>query len=147
MPFPLLLAAAVININQLGFRPKDSKLAIVADHATRPLDWVVVDDAGKAVLTGRTSVGGDDAASGDHVHVARFTALTRPGNYRLHVDGTESGRFRVGRDVYAPLALNALNFFYQQRAGAPIDARWAGARWARAAGHPREVAACFSGSD
>jgi endoglucanase len=144
---PLLLAAAVINLNQLGFRPDDPKQAMVADAATRPLDWVVLDDAGMTVLTGRTTVGGDDAASGDHVHVASFTALTRPGSYRLRVDGTESGRFRIGRDVYVPLALNALNFFYQQRAGTPIEARWAGTRWARAAGHPHEVAACFLGAD
>ncbi len=147
MPIAFVLAAAVINLNQLGFRPDDPKQAIVADAATSPLEWVVVDDAGKTVLTGRTTVGGDDAASGDHVHVSRFTALTRPGNYRLRVDGAESGRFRVGRDVYAPLARNALNFFYQQRAGTPIEARWAGKRWARAAGHPREVASCFSGAD
>ncbi|MEG3083027.1 glycoside hydrolase family 9 protein [Sphingomonas sp. PB2P12] len=147
MPFPLLLAAAVINLNQLGFRSDDPKRAIVADVATRPLDWVVVDDAGRTVLTGRTSVGGNDMVSGDHVHLATFSALTRAGTYRLRVDGADSGRFRIGRTVYAPLALNALNFFYQQRAGTPIEARWAGARWARAAGHPHEVAGCFSGAD
>ncbi len=143
----LLLAAAVVNLNQLGFRPDDPKTAIIAAATTRPLDWVVVDDAGKAVLSGRTRVGGDDPASGDHVHAASFTPLTRPGTYRLRVDGAESGRFRIGTDIYAPLALDALNVFYQQRAGTPIDARFAGARWARAAGHPHEVATCFRGKD
>lgn len=147
MPLPLLLVAATINLNQLGFRPDDPKRAIVADTARRSLDWSIVDDGGKTVLTGRTIVGGDDAVSGDHVHVATFSTLRQAGAYRLRIDGTESGRFRIGRTVYAPLALNALNFFYQQRAGTPIDARWAGARWARAAGHPHEIAACFTGTD
>lgn len=147
MPLPLLIVAAAINLNQLGFRPDDPKRAIVADTASRPLDWSIVDDGGKTVLTGRTIVGGDDAVSGDHVHVATFSMLRQAGIYRLRIDGTESGRFRIGRTVYAPLALNALNFFYQQRAGTPIDARWAGARWARAAGHPHEIAACFTGAD
>lgn len=147
MPLSLILAATAINLNQLGFRPDDPKLAIVADGARRPLDWSIVDDGGKTILSGRTAVVGDDAASGDHVHVATFSALRQDGSYRLRIDGTESNRFQIGRNVYAPLALNALNFFYQQRAGIPINARWAGARWARPAGHPHEVAACFTGAD
>ncbi|WP_380787724.1 glycoside hydrolase family 9 protein [Sphingomonas sp. R86521] len=147
MPLLLAMVASAINLNQPGFRADDPKTAIVADAATRPLDWSIVDDAGRTVLTGRTSVGGDDRASGDHVHVATFTTLTRPGTYRVRIDGAESGRFAVGREIYAPLARNALNFFYQQRAGIPIDARWAGARWARAAGHPHELATGFSGVD
>jgi endoglucanase len=124
MPLLVLLAAAAVNLNQLGFRPDDPKRAVIADAANDPLDWTVVDERDAPVLKGRTVVGGDDAVSGDHVHVATFTALTHPGTYRLRVDGAESGRFRIGRDIYAPLALNALNFFYHQRAGTPIDARW-----------------------
>lgn len=148
MPLPLaLLAAVAINLNQLGFRPDDAKRAAVADSARAPLRWTVIDDSGRVVLGGTTTVRGDDAASGDHVHLADFTALARPGGYRLRVAGATSGRFRVARDVYAPLALDALNFFYQQRAGTPIVARWAGARWARAAGHPHEVAPCYAGAD
>lgn len=145
----LLLAAvaAAINLNQLGFRPDDPKQAVIADAATGPLSWQVVDARGSVVLRGRTTVGGDDAASGDHVHHAVFTALARPGGYRLRVDGTDSPPFQVAREVYAPLARDALNFFYQQRAGTPIVAKYAGARWARAAGHPHEVATCFSGLD
>jgi endoglucanase len=125
LPF---LAASAINLNQLGFRPDDPKRAVIADAATRALDWVIVDENGRTVQHGRNSVGVDDPASGDHVHVATFTPLDWPGTYRLRVDGTESGPFRIAHNVYAPLALNALNLFYQQRAGTPIAACWAGAR-------------------
>lgn len=148
MPLPLpLLAAIAINLNQLGFLPADPKQAIIADAATQPQDWTIVDQNDQTVLRGRTIAGEEDVVSGDHVHTAVFTSLVQPGTYRLRVDGAESGRFRVARDVYAPLARDALNFFYQQRAGTPIEARWAGARWARPAGHPHERAACFSGVD
>jgi endoglucanase len=148
MPVVLaLLAPAAINLNQLGFRPDDPKRAVIADAAVRPLAWAVIDDKNRIVLRGATKVRGADKASGDHVHIATFTALTRPGRYRLRVDGAASGRFQVARDAYAPLARNALNFFYQQRAGIPIAPKWAGAQWARAAGHPHEVASCFSGPD
>ena len=138
---------APIHLNQIGFRPTDAKRAVIADAARKPLPFRVVDEAGATVLSGTTQVGGKDAASGDHVHVATFTGVTRPGRYRLKVGPRESLLFAIDAGIYAPLARDALNFFYQQRAGVPIEARWAGARWARAAGHTRERAPCFSGKD
>jgi endoglucanase len=147
MPMLPSLAVAAIHLNQLGFRPDDPKQAIVAGPAKAPMPWQVIDEGDRVVLHGTTDAGDDDAVSGDRVHHADLSALTRPGTYRLRSGGAVGGRFRVGGDVYAPLARDALNFFYQQRAGTPIEARWAGARWARAAGHPHEVAPCFTGAD
>jgi endoglucanase len=144
---PLLLLAAAINLNQLGYLPGEPKRAIVADAATQPLAWTVIDERGGVVLRGSSVVRGADDASGDHVHQIDFGSVKQPGTYRIKIGDATSGQFRVGRAVYASLARDALNFFYQQRAGTPILGRWAGARWARAAGHPREVAPCFSGPD
>ncbi|MFS0772378.1 glycoside hydrolase family 9 protein [Sphingomonas sp. 1P08PE] len=141
------LAAAAINVAQLGARPSDQKIAIIADSTPTPIDWSVTDARGQIVLRGRTAVVGDDAASGDHVHVADFSALRQSGQYRIKAGGLASGQFRVAERVFAPLGRAALNFFYQQRAGTPIDARWSGAQWARAAGHPDERATCFAGVD
>ncbi|WP_076073136.1 glycoside hydrolase family 9 protein [Sphingomonas montana] len=143
----LMLAATTINLNQLGFRPADRKQAVIAAAPPAALDWQVVDAGGAVVLRGRTTPGADDPVSGDRVHHADLTALATPGAYRLRVAGVDSGTFRIGRDIYAPLARNALSVFYQQRAGTPIEARFVGARWARAAGHAPEIAACFSGPD
>ncbi|MEZ0495043.1 glycoside hydrolase family 9 protein [Sphingomonas sp. IW22] len=142
---PLMIDAA-IHLNQLGFRPADPKRAIVAAPSQTPLPWTLEREDGRIVLKGRTEVAGDDAASGDHVHRIAFDAAPE-GRYRLKVAGAASEWFRVAPEIYRPLAQAALNFFYQQRAGTPILARWAGERWARPAGHAPEVATCFSGAD
>ena len=148
----LLIAAddpqPVVRLNQLGFQPASAKLAMAADPATTALPWTVADLAGTVVARGQTSVFGDDAVSGDHVHQVDLSALTKPGDYRLTVGGHTGRPFAVSADIYRPLARAALNYFYQSRAGTPIEARFAGGtQWARPAGHPHEVVPCFSGAD
>ena len=48
---------------------------------------------------------------------------------------------------YDKLAHDALSYFYHNRAGTPIEARFVGQRWARPAGHAHERATCVSGVD
>jgi len=137
-----------IRLNQIGFQPGSAKYAVAADPAVTALPWSVADASGTVVARGQTALFGDDAASGDHVHRIDLSAIDRPGAYRLMVDGNEGRPFIVSADIYRPIARAALNYFYQTRAGTPIEARFAGgAQWARPAGHPREVVACFSGID
>ncbi len=137
-----------IHLNQIGFLPDGPKRAIVATNSDAPLDWRVVDTAGKVVASGRTQPGGTDEASGDRVQIVDLSTLAAPGEYRLAIAGAESRSFAIRPGLHGPLAKGALNFFYQQRAGVPIEARYAGGdRWARPAGHPREVATCFKGRD
>lgn len=136
------------HLNQIGFRPDTAKRAIIAAGGSKPLAWEVLDEADRVVASGRTLPFGSDAASGDTVQRIEFGVVRTPGTYRVRVDGRVSHRFVVAPDVYRPLARAALNFFYQQRAGTPIEARFAGgAAWARAAGHAKEVAYCFKGAD
>lgn len=53
-----------------------------------------------------------------------------------------------GPGYYERLAHDALSYFYHNRSGTPIDARFAGGeQWARPAGHPREAVTCFAGED
>ena len=139
---------AAIRLNQVGFLPDAAKRAVVSDTATAPLRWSVRDASGMEVTSGKTAVVGADEASGDHVHLVDLARITSPGTYRLSVAGHPARSFVVRRDIYAPLASAALHYFYQTRAGIAIEQRLVGdARWARPAGHPKEVAPCFSGSD
>ncbi|KTF67385.1 glycoside hydrolase family 9 protein [Sphingomonas sp. HT-1] len=138
----------VIDVNQLGFEPSDVKLAVLRGAGAEPMKWQLLDANGNAVGTGETMVYGPDASSGAVVQRIDFSGFRRAGSgYRLSVAGVTSDRFTIAENVYRPLVRDAANFFYQQRAGLPIDARFAGAAWARPAGHASEVAACFSGAD
>ena len=148
----LLIAAndapqPAIRMNQLGFQPESAKHAIAADPSATILPWSVADTQGAIVAQGQTTLFGDDATSGDHVHQVDLSKLDKAGDYRLTV-GAHTGRpFTISPDIYRPLARAALNYFYQSRAGIPIEARFAGAQWARPAGHPHELIPCFSGTD
>ncbi|RYD58840.1 MAG: glycosyl hydrolase [Sphingomonadales bacterium] len=151
---PLLVSAVEvpplpIHLNQLGFEPGDAKIAIVQGSDV-PLDWKLIDGRGKTVLTGKSTLYGDDPASGGkHIQRVDFSAYkgTSEESYRLVVAGVESEPFAIMPGIYKPLANDALAFFYHQRAGVPIEARFIGKKWARPAGHAKEVAKCFAGAD
>ncbi|RSV43574.1 glycosyl hydrolase [Sphingomonas sp. ABOLE] len=137
-----------IDLNQLGFEPADVKLAVVRGAGTKALPWLLLDADGKAVGKGETLVYGPDASSGAVVQRIDFSGFRRAGKgYRLSVAGVTSDPFAIAPSLYRPLVRDAANFFYQQRAGTPIDAKFAGSAWARPAGHAHEVAGCFSGVD
>ena len=150
-PLLFLLAAASpappIHLNQLGFEPGDPKTAIV-QAGPAPLDWTLTDSRGKVLARGKTQPYGDDPASGAEAQRVDFSAFRTPGEgYRLVIGGQASDPFAIRARLYAPLAKDAAAFFYHQRAGIPIEARFVGTAWARPAGHAKEVATCFAGED
>ncbi|MDP8914851.1 MAG: glycoside hydrolase family 9 protein, partial [Pseudomonadota bacterium] len=87
--------------------------------------------------------------SGDHVHLIDFTGFGEIGSgYRLVVGDERSRPFAISDRLYDRLQYDALNYFYQNRAGTPIEARYAGGeQWARPAGHRPEKAGCVAGTD
>jgi len=139
-------SASPIRLNQVGLLSGGTQRAMLSDPSKAPLEWQLVDAGNTVVLTGRTQVFGADRFSGEHVHQIAFTQAAA-GDYRLRVGGQTSRPFRVSPATYAKLPYDALAFFYHQRAGTPIEARFVGERWARPAGHPRELVTCVSGVD
>ena len=131
------LHASDVRLNQLGYLPQASKIAIVESSATAALTWQVVDGAGGVLAKGTTEPRGSDADSGDSVQWADFSSFTRPGkDYRLLVDGEESFHFAIGARVYQPLKTASFNYFYQNRSGTAIEIPWAGEwQWTHGPGH------------
>lgn len=145
---PAAAQVSAVRVNGVGYAPDAPKRAIVESSAKRPLAWQVIGADGGVVLRGRTTVFGRDAASGRSLHRADISALRqRRQGLTLKVSGVSSVRFAVGTDLYAPLARDALAYFYHNRAGTPIEDRLVGERWARPAAHTREYATCVSGKD
>lgn len=127
-------SAQAIKVNQVGFLPQANKLAVVAQGPQAGFE--VVDLDGNPVFKGALGAASGWAPSGETVRVADFSALTRPGRYRLKVDGQAlSDAFDVKPDVYRALNAAALKAFYFNRSALALEPRYAGA-WARAAGHP-----------
>ena len=128
-------AASGIQVNQVGFLPGAAKWAAVPAVAVDT--FTVVDDAsGRDVSRGSLGAAAEWAPAQAEVRMADFSALARPGTYRLHVDGVaDSPRFVVAADAYAALNAAAIKAYYFNRASMALDPRYAGP-YARPAGHP-----------
>lgn len=136
-----------IRLNQVGFETTGPKAVTLSDTRLDPLDWILTDTAGRSVLSGRTTVFGLDASSGDHVHTLRFDDLKSPGDYILTVGGHRR-RLRVSDTAFTAVTRDALAFFYQNRSGVAIEGdHVARPDLARPAGHSPDRATCFSGED
>ncbi|MFT4254319.1 MAG: glycoside hydrolase family 9 protein [Caulobacter sp.] len=139
---------APIRLNQVGVLESAGKLAVLPENSAQPLDWTLEDGAGRVVLKGRTIVVGPDAASGESLHQIDFSAAPAGVGYRLKAGGRSSRPFAIAAHPYARLKRDALAFFYQNRSGIPIEARFGDdPKLARPAGHAPDKATCFHGKD
>ena len=130
-------AAPVANVlvNQTGYFPEMEKIATARTGAATKWE---LHDAGKAVVASGTTVAvGPDAASGDQVSIADFSAFKKEGTgYTLKVGNETSHPFDIRSDLYSKLKYQALAFFYHQRSGIELKMPYVGeAQYARPAGH------------
>ncbi len=141
-------AVSPLRLNQMGLLADAAKLAILPNAATKPLDWTLRDAGGQGVASGKTIVTGNDAASGQHLHRIDLSGVTARGEgFTLVAGGAVSRPFGIGTGPYGRLKRDALAYFYHNRAGTPIEARFVGEAWARPAGHVKEIAPCYGGKD
>lgn len=143
-PAEAVAVAPDVRVNQTGYLPQLSKFASIKNAATQPLPFDVLDAAGKSVMQGQTVVHGNDPMSGDHLHIADFSAVRAPGKgYVVKVGDASSDPFDISKDVYSQLKYDALTYFYQNRSGIEIKMPFSREeKWARPAGHKPDVAQC-----
>ncbi len=109
-----------IYLNQIGYFPSRSKAATVRARASSFL----VQSATQNTVVFRADLQAPrlDAASGDRVQVADFSALKTPGEYRLQLDtGAFSDPFSIGEDIYAHALWLTMRAFYGQRCGCEVN--------------------------
>lgn len=138
-----------IDLNQIGYAPAASKIAIVRVQTRDPMPWRVLDAAGRVVAQGKTVPLPIDPRAGAMQHRVDFSMIRTPGEgYQLRIGAIPSPMFAIRPAPYRGLARDTLAFFYHQRAGTPIAARFAGGeQWARPAAHVGEKVTCFTGKD
>ena len=125
-----------LAVNQIGYFLNAAKTAALAKPGVEALKWSLIDAATKAEVTnGTTTPGIDDPVSGDTVHTADFSSFNKEGTYIITIDGIQSSPFRIGKNVVTSLAKDSLAYFYRTRSGIELKPEYAGAVWARPAGH------------
>jgi endoglucanase len=130
-----------IRVNQEGYYPQLEKIATLLSDATSPATWKLVDSSDKTVATGKSTVKGDDHASGDHVHIIDFSSYKTEGkNYTLVSGSMESMPFDIGKSIYTDIKYDAMKYFYHNRSAIEIKMPYCEeSQWARPAGHTNDV--------
>ncbi|TCC05785.1 glycoside hydrolase family 9 protein [Kribbella soli] len=125
-----------VRVNQLGYVAGGPKRATYVTTTTTAQTWQLLDGGNQIVATGKTKPYGPDALSGDNVQLIDLGTYRRTGTgLRLKVGDDLSDPFDIGTDVYAGLRQDALEYFYNNRSGIPIEAQYVGDAYARPAGH------------
>ena len=147
-PGPVIIPT-MVSVNQVGYFPSGQKLASVPLNTADPTEWKLLDTNGESVLSGETTVIGQEALWGQSIHWVDFSKHTTPGEkYKLIVGDLESVPFSISTEIYTQLKTDALSYFYHSRSGTPIEAAYVGEKWARPAGHiSDEKVTCFKGED
>lgn len=130
-----------ISVNQLGYYPDLAKIAVLGSDEgaslpdAQPVElkgeyhYQIIDAAtGEEAYSGKTGSPQKDKDSGDTICKIDFSEFKTPGEYYIYIPACEwrSFPFRIANDIYQEenhnLLTDALNYFYQNRAGQDIEA-------------------------
>ena len=131
-----------IKLNQLGYKPSDTKVAIVpaglADDNTLDVaaGFEIIDVSNRSVVfKGKLSRSKLWPYSNENVQQADFSALQQIGDFVLSIEGVgESYIFEISDDPLYALHKAAIKSYYFNRSAIDIDSQTGGI-YARKAGH------------
>src|SRR4051812_9114804 len=128
-----------IRLNQVGYYPNSTKLAIITGKVQSPSFCIVTSDGRDTVYDGSLSLEKKSAFSSTITRIADFTDFQQTGSFVLRIDGlTQSYPFEIKNEVYHELGKAVLKGFYFQRSSIPLDGKYAG-KWRRGAMYPDNV--------
>lgn len=117
---PAGAADAWIRINQMGYLPADSKVAVWISHEAADIKNFSVKDAvsDKTVLVSNLVAStGEYGGTFKNTYRLNFSAVEKEGSYYIEANGVKSPSFRIGADVYDGTADFILQYMRQQRCG------------------------------
>lgn len=124
-----------IHINQIGYRLKDKKIAIINGRRSKLAfknkicnKFDIINDENNEILYSGDLTGGSlDESSGDIVYYADFTCIERSGAYHISVQGLgRSFSFRIEEHVYKDVKNALIKGLYYQRCGVQLEEEHAG---------------------
>ena len=111
--------SAWIRINQLGYTPGGTKVAVYCTKEVWGIKkFYLVDAATKKIaFEGKPSNGFGSYGPFSQTYRLNFSTFKKPGQYYLMADGASSPEFEIGNDVYKGAADFCLRYMRQQRTG------------------------------
>jgi endoglucanase len=113
-------AAAVVRVNQVGYLPRESKIAVIQspEELTERRFWVVTLNGGDRRFEGRLGADLGPYGSFAHHYRADFSRFEQAGAYTIQLaGGVSSPSFSIGAGLYRHLPELILTFFRVQRCG------------------------------
>lgn len=110
---------AWIRINQLGYLPSNSKVAIwCAKNQQTVRKFQLVEAAtGKKVWSAKAGKSFGEYGPFTQTYRLDFSGFKQPGNYYIEANGVRSPEFKIADDVYKGAADFCLRYMRQQRTG------------------------------
>lgn len=116
-----------IQINQLGYRPDDKKIAVFRGENMDNAFKVVDAKSGKTVFEGTLAAGEKNNNTCEMESAGDFSELKTPGTYKIVGEKCgESYEFTIGNDVYDEAFDAAVRMLYLQRCGVGLTEEYAG---------------------
>lgn len=116
-----------ININQVGYRTEDIKLAIFRDSNLDSKFDVENVETGKIVYSGGVVDSVETASAGETVAYGDFSSVKEVGTYKLlGANSGESYEFVIADDVYDDIFNDIVKMLYLQRCGSELKPEHAG---------------------
>ncbi|MDK9701061.1 MAG: glycoside hydrolase family 9 protein [bacterium] len=111
-------ADTYIRVNQIGFLPSDSKVAVVMSHQdlTETEANIINQTTGTSTILRLSKDHGPYLAFPHHFRVD-FSQVRETGVYTIQVDSINSSQFQIDTNLYTPLCDSLLRFFQVQRCG------------------------------
>ncbi len=111
-----------ITINQLGYKPDASKVAVFRNITTETEFSVIHAATGKTVHTGKLTGGIENESAGEVNWYGDFSAVTEAGSYYITCGELDASyTFEIGADVYDDLLNDAVRMLYLQRCGCAVE--------------------------
>jgi endoglucanase len=122
-----------IRLNQIGFYPGASKIAIIPGGKGEVFYVKTIDK--KTAFTGTLKKSIKPAFNENNTSIADFSSFHKPGKYLIYVPGIGySYPFEIKRSVHRQVADASIKAYYFMRASIALKEKYAG-KWHRAEGH------------
>ncbi len=116
---------AKVNINQIGYKPKDKKIAYIKDEKNDVTCKIIDLSDDKVVLSKNVSESHYSTVCGEYIRQLDFSELDTPGSYKIIVSigekQEESYEFKIGDDIYNDIYRDIVKLLYKQRCGIKTD--------------------------
>jgi endoglucanase len=124
-----------IQLNQLGFYPDATKIAVVQSENAKDF-FITRNGETKSVFSGKLSPPRASDFSPRKTQIADFSTLKLPGEYVVNVPGMASSYpFTIREKIFDEVAKGSLKAFYFQRFSMVLEEKFAG-KWRRPFSHP-----------